>query len=73
MRTLSQIITDLRFKYHANMIGVVHAAWKNNIIDDDVAENANRRHTMIIFEELLPKMTGLSVEEILKQAKKKGW
>ena len=71
-KSLPELVTELRFKYHTNMLDVVNVANQLHILSDEKAERMNRNHCMTIFEDLLPRMTGLSVEQILEEAEKMG-
>lgn len=66
-RSLPETVAIARFKYHSNMLDVVNVANQLHILSDDKAERLNKKHCMTIVEDLLPRITGLSVEEILNK------
>ena len=53
---IANIVTKLRFKYHANMLSVNNALNQMHFISNEKAETKNKRHTMLIFNDILPRM-----------------
>ena len=66
-RSLPEAVAIARFKYHANMLDVVNVANQLHILSDDKAEEMNKNHCMVIMTDLLPRITGLTVDDILKK------
>ena len=53
---ISNVVTKIRFKYHANMLSVNNALNQMHFISDEKAEMKNKHHTMLIFNDILPRM-----------------
>ena len=66
-RSLPETVAIARFKYHANMLDIVNVANQLHILSDEKAEQMNKNHCMTIITDLLPRITGLTVEDILNQ------
>lgn len=65
-RSLPEKVAIMRFKYHANMLDVVNVLNQLHILSDERAEKMNKNHTMTIVTDLLPRITGKTVDEILE-------
>ena len=65
-KSLPEVVAIARFKYHSNMLDIVNVANQLGFITNDKAEEMNKHHCMTIMTDILPRLTGLSVEEILK-------
>ena len=66
-RSLPEVVAIARFKYHANMLDIVNVANQLHILSDEKAEEMNKHHAMTIMTDLLPRLTGLTVDDILKR------
>ena len=53
---IAKCVTKIRFHYHANMLSVVNAANQLHLLSDEKAEEINKKHTMIIFEDIFPRL-----------------
>ena len=65
-RSLPEKVAIMRFKYHANMLDVVNVLNQLHILSDERAEKMNKNHTMTIVTDLLPRITGKTIDEILE-------
>ena len=66
-RDLPKLVALFRFQYHANMLDVVNVANQLHLLSDEQAEMKNKKHAMIIVYDLLPRISGKSLEEIFKK------
>ena len=60
-----RIIAKVRFKYHCEMLDIVNSANQLHILKDEKAEEANKKHTMTIINDILPRLYGEKVVEML--------
>ena len=65
-RSLPEKVAIMRFKYHANMLDAVNVLNQLHILSDERAEKMNKNHAMTIVTDLLPRITGKTVDEILE-------
>lgn len=49
-------IAIIRFKYHANALSINNVLNQLHIISDNTAESRNKNHTMIVFNDILPRL-----------------
>ena len=59
---LAEKITKARLSYHANMIEINNVLNQLHIRNDEKAEAVAKKHTMVIFEDIMPRL-GLNVLE----------
>ena len=58
-------VAKMRFMYHANMLDVNNVLNQMHLMSDEKAEKNNRRHTMTIVNDILPRL-GYDVEKAFK-------
>ena len=64
---LPNMVARGRFFYHSHMIDLVNVGNQLGLIKDDRAEELNRKHTMIIFNDLFPRLfPGVDFDEFVK-------
>ena len=55
---IPDLVTILRFKYHANMLDVNNVLNQLGLRSDDKANEIGRRHCMTIFNDIFPRLFG---------------
>lgn len=53
---LPKTVANMRYHYHLNMIDVCNALNQLHLMSDEKAENRNKNHVMIIFNDCLPRL-----------------
>ena len=69
-KSLSQKVAWMRLKYHANFVEMVNACNQLHILSDDKAEETNKRHVMVVVNDILPRL-GIDPNVVLDDANKK--
>lgn len=65
---LPKLVAKLRLQYHANLLDVNNVLNQLHIISDEKAEESNRQHTMVIFNDILPRIYGQeAIDKMLKK------
>ena len=60
---ISITVTKVRFWYHANLLSINNALNQMHILSNKKAEQNNKKHAMIIFNDIFPRL-GITDEEI---------
>lgn len=68
---LPDLVTWLRFKYHANMLDVNNVLNQLGLRSDEKAEEAGKYHCMTIFNDIFPRLYGEEAVRKLFEEKNK--
>ena len=70
--SLPDLVTKLRYLYHLEMIDVNNVLYQLHIRDADRAEEKGAEHTMVIFNDILPRLYGKeAVDNLIKKGKER--
>lgn len=53
---MSRIVATIRLHYHANVVDIVNSLNQIGIIPDEKAETINKKHTMLIVNDIAPRL-----------------
>ncbi len=64
--SLPNMVSKLRLWYHGTMIDLVNSGNQLGLIKDDAAEELNKKHCMIIFNDIFPRLhPGVDLSKVL--------
>lgn len=70
--SLPDLVTKLRYLYHLEMIDINNVLYQLHIRNDDRAEEKGAEHTMVIFNDILPRLYGKeAVDNLIKKGKER--
>lgn len=56
MFDIARVTTKVRLLYHAYVVSIANAAKQLHILTDEEAEELNKKHRMVIFTDIIPRL-----------------